>query len=60
MGLTAYAGLSVVGAMKGGETVWVSAAAPAVGTLVSPVREAHGNRVVASAGSPRQGPLAPR
>ncbi len=33
MGLTAYAGLHVVDALKGGETVWVSAAAGAVGSL---------------------------
>jgi NADPH-dependent curcumin reductase CurA len=51
MGLTAYAGLSVVGALKGGETVWVSAAAGAVGSLAVQIAKLHGNRVVASAGS---------
>jgi NADPH-dependent curcumin reductase CurA len=51
MGLTAYAGLWVVGALKGGETVWVSAAAGAVGSLAVQIAKLHGNRVVASAGS---------
>jgi NADPH-dependent curcumin reductase CurA len=51
MGLTAYAGLSVVGALKGGETVWVSAAAGAVGSLAVQIAKLHGNEVVASAGS---------
>jgi NADPH-dependent curcumin reductase CurA len=51
MGLTAYAGLSVVGALKGGETVWVSAAAGAVGSLAVQIAQMHGNDVVASAGS---------
>jgi hypothetical protein len=51
MGLTAYAGLNVVDAMKGGETVWVSAAAGAVGSLATQIARLKGNRVIASAGS---------
>jgi NADPH-dependent curcumin reductase CurA len=51
MGLTAYAGLHVVDALQGGETVWVSAAAGAVGSLVAQIAKLTGNRVVASAGS---------
>jgi NADPH-dependent curcumin reductase CurA len=51
MGLTAYAGLHAVDALKGGETVWVSAAAGAVGSLAAQVAKLCGNRVVASAGS---------
>jgi NADPH-dependent curcumin reductase CurA len=51
MGLTAYAGLRVVGALEGGETVWVSAAAGAVGSLAVQIAKLCGNRVVGSAGS---------
>lgn len=50
MGLTAYAGLHVVEAMRGGETVWVSAAAGAVGSLAVQIARLSGNRVIASAG----------
>ncbi|SED65851.1 hypothetical protein SAMN04490356_9408 [Streptomyces melanosporofaciens] len=51
MGLTAYAGLHVVDALRGGETVWVSAAAGAVGSLAVQIARLTGNRVVASAGT---------
>ncbi|MFL6061634.1 MAG: zinc-binding dehydrogenase [Marmoricola sp.] len=51
MGLTAYAGLHVVDALKGGETVWVSAAAGAVGMLAVQIAKLCGNRVIATAGS---------
>jgi len=51
MGLTAYAGLHVVDALKGGDTIWVSAAAGAVGSLVVQIAKLTGSRVVASAGS---------
>jgi NADPH-dependent curcumin reductase CurA len=51
MGLTAYAGLHVVDALHGGETVWVSAAAGAVGSLAVQIARLSGNRVIASAGS---------
>ncbi|SCF01078.1 NADP-dependent oxidoreductase [Micromonospora chokoriensis] len=52
-GLTAYAGLLEVAAMKPGETVFVSAAAGAVGSLVGQIAKLKGaGRVVGSAGSP--------
>jgi len=51
MGLTAYAGLHVVDALGGGETVWVSAAAGAVGSLAAQIAKLRGNRVIASAGT---------
>lgn len=51
MGLTAYAGLHVIGALGGTGTIWVSAAAGAVGNLVCQVAKLSGLRVVASAGS---------
>ncbi|WFF00549.1 NADP-dependent oxidoreductase [Micromonospora sp. WMMD964] len=51
-GLTAYAGLLEVAAMKPGETVFVSAAAGAVGSLVGQIAKLKGaGRVVGSAGS---------
>ncbi|MGN9765053.1 NADP-dependent oxidoreductase [Micromonospora sp. SD12] len=51
-GLTAYAGLLDVAGMKPGETVFVSAAAGAVGSLVGQIARLRGaGRVVGSAGS---------
>jgi NADPH-dependent curcumin reductase CurA len=50
MGLTAYAGLHVIDALDG-ETVWVSAAAGAVGSLAAQMAKLRGNRVIASAGT---------
>jgi NADPH-dependent curcumin reductase CurA len=50
-GLTAYAGLLDVGALKDGETVFVSAAAGAVGSIVCQIAKAKGCYVVGSAGS---------
>ena len=52
MGLTAYSGLTVAGALGGGEVVWVSAGAGAVGSLVVQVARLLGHRVIASAGTP--------
>jgi NADPH-dependent curcumin reductase CurA len=49
--LTAYAGLHVVDALRGGETVWVSAAAGAVGSLAVQIAKLLGHRVIASAGT---------
>ena len=43
--------LHVVDALKGGETVWVSAAAGAVGSLAAQIAKLSGNRVIASAGT---------
>lgn len=51
MGLTAYAGLHVVDALGEPETIWVSAAAGAVGSLVTQLALRRGHRVIASAGS---------
>jgi NADPH-dependent curcumin reductase CurA len=51
MGLTAYAGLHVVNALEGGDTVWVSAAAGAVGSMAAQIAKLRGNRVIESAGS---------
>ncbi|MFF3868366.1 NADP-dependent oxidoreductase [Micromonospora sp. NPDC001898] len=51
-GLTAYAGLLDVAAMKPGETVFVSGAAGAVGGMVGQIAKLRGaGRVVGSAGS---------
>jgi NADPH-dependent curcumin reductase CurA len=51
-GLTAYAGLLDVAAMRPGETVFVSAAAGSVGSLVGQIARLKGaGRVVGSAGS---------
>ncbi|MGD2132898.1 MAG: NADP-dependent oxidoreductase [Maricaulaceae bacterium] len=50
-GLTAYAGLLRIGALKDGETVLVSGAAGAVGSMVCQIAKAKGCRVVGSAGS---------
>ncbi|GAA1972076.1 NADP-dependent oxidoreductase [Kitasatospora viridis] len=51
-GLTAYAGLLAVGALQPGETVFVSGAAGAVGSLVGQIAKLKGaGRVVGSAGS---------
>jgi NADPH-dependent curcumin reductase CurA len=50
-GLTAYAGLLFIGKPKEGETVFVSAAAGAVGSVVCQIAKLRGCRVVGSAGS---------
>jgi NADPH-dependent curcumin reductase CurA len=50
-GLTAYAGLFDVAKYVDGETVFVSGAAGAVGSLVGQLVKAHGGTVVGSAGS---------
>lgn len=50
-GLTAYVGLLDIGQPRAGETVFVSAAAGAVGSIVCQIAKRHGCRVVASAGS---------
>ncbi|MCX4471036.1 NADP-dependent oxidoreductase [Micromonospora sp. NBC_01655] len=51
-GLTAYAGLLDVAAMRPGETVFVSGAAGAVGSMVGQIAKLRGaGRVVGSAGS---------
>ena len=50
-GLTAYAGLFHVAALREGDVVWVSAAAGAVGSLVAQMAKIRGHRVIGSAGS---------
>ena len=53
-GLTAYAGLFDVARFAEGETVFVSGAAGAVGSLVGQLAKARGGRVIGSAGSPEK------
>ena len=50
-GLTAYAGLFRVAALREGDVVWVSAAAGAVGSLVAQMAKIRGHFVIGSAGS---------
>jgi hypothetical protein len=50
-GLTAYGGLLVTAALKDGETVFVSAAAGAVGSVASQIAKIKGCHVIGSAGS---------
>ena len=50
-GLTAYYGLLKIGQPREGETVFVSAAAGAVGSIVSQIAKIKGCRVVGTAGS---------
>lgn len=50
-GMTAYFGLLEIGQPKSGETVFISGAAGAVGSLVGQIAEIQGCRVVGSAGS---------
>lgn len=53
-GLTAYVGLFHIGGLNGGETVFVSGAAGAVGSLVGQIAKLKGCRVIGSAGSPEK------
>jgi NADPH-dependent curcumin reductase CurA len=53
-GLTAYAGLFAVARMTEGETVFVSGAAGAVGSLVGQLAKLRGGTVVGSAGTPEK------
>jgi NADPH-dependent curcumin reductase CurA len=50
-GMTAYVGLMDIGQLKEGETVFVSAASGAVGSIVCQIAKIKGCRVVGSAGS---------
>jgi NADPH-dependent curcumin reductase CurA len=50
-GLTAYGGLLVIGALKDGENVFVSAAAGAVGSIAVQIAKIKGCYVIGSAGS---------
>jgi NADPH-dependent curcumin reductase CurA len=51
-GLTAYAGLLRIAALKEDDVVFVSGAAGAVGSLVCQIAKAKGHRVIGSAGGP--------
>lgn len=50
-GFTAWVGLNLIGKMKEGEEVYISAAAGAVGTVAGQLAKLRGCRVVGSAGS---------
>jgi len=51
-GLTAWAGLFKIASLQDGETVFISAAAGAVGSVACQLAKFHGCRVIGSAGSP--------
>ncbi|MGW6032654.1 NADP-dependent oxidoreductase [Gordonia terrae] len=51
-GLTAYVGVTVILDVEADDTVWVSAAAGAVGSLVAQLARQRGATVIGSAGSP--------
>jgi hypothetical protein len=53
-GMTAYFGLEEVGRVQPGETVLVSAAAGAVGSIVAQLAKAKGCRVIGVAGGPKK------
>jgi hypothetical protein len=53
-GLTAYAGLLRIAALKDGDVVFVSGAAGAVGSLVCQIAKAKGHTVIGSAGGPEK------
>jgi NADPH-dependent curcumin reductase CurA len=53
-GLTAYVGLLKIGLMKEGETVFVSAAAGAVGQIVCQIAKIKGGTVIGTAGGPEK------
>ena len=50
-GMTAWTGLEAIGKPKAGETVFVSGAAGAVGSMVGQIAKLRGCRVIGSAGS---------
>ncbi|MEQ8691278.1 MAG: NADP-dependent oxidoreductase, partial [Pseudomonadales bacterium] len=54
-GITAWVGMSVVGEVKAEQTVVVSGAAGAVGSVAAQVAKARGARVIGIAGGPEKG-----
>lgn len=53
-GLTAYTGLFRIAGLKGGETVFISAASGGVGSVACQIAQLKGCRVIGSAGGPRK------
>jgi len=53
-GLTAHTGMIPIGGVKAGETVVITAAAGAVGTIAGQIAKLKGARVVGSAGGPEK------
>jgi NADPH-dependent curcumin reductase CurA len=53
-GLTAWVGLTDIASLQPGETVYISAAAGAVGSVAGQIAKARGNRVIGSAGGPEK------
>jgi NADPH-dependent curcumin reductase CurA len=53
-GLTAFVGIDDIGAVQAGETVFVSGAAGAVGSIAAQLARVRGATVVASAGTPEK------
>jgi NADPH-dependent curcumin reductase CurA len=53
-GLTAYVGVVDIGGVQEGDTVFVSGAAGAVGSVAAQLARARGARVIGSAGSPEK------
>jgi NADPH:quinone reductase len=53
-GMTAWVGVSILGVAKKGETLFVSAASGAVGSVVGQIGKNLGLRVVGSAGGPKK------
>lgn len=53
-GMTAYAGLLRVAALKEGDVVFVSAASGAVGSVVCQIAKIKGHKVIGSAGGPEK------
>ena len=51
MGVTAYAGMIDAAELRGGDIVWVSAAAGAVGSLAAQIAKLRGHYTIGSAGS---------
>ncbi|KAG0300455.1 hypothetical protein BGZ99_003786, partial [Dissophora globulifera] len=50
-GMSAYSSLKIIGQLKAGETIFISAAAGAVGQLVGQIAKRQGLRVIGSVGS---------